>query len=167
MIYKNVTDLIGNTPMLEISPEVHGLKNVNVYAKLEMMNPFGSVKDRTAFGLIRDHLDDIKNNGATVIESSSGNTAKALGVLCSVNNIPLEIYTNRIKVPESRDILRTIGVDVHQLPGRSECPDPDDPDDPIRVIERKIAQKIRTTSTHLSIRISKIQKFMMRIQGRK
>ena len=51
MVYKSIIDLIGNTPLVEISKDIHKIKNVNLYAKLEIYNPFGSVKDRTAYGM--------------------------------------------------------------------------------------------------------------------
>ena len=62
MIVDKITDLIGNTPMLKISSDVHGLPNINLYAKLEMMNPFGSVKDRIAWEMLKDDLGDIVAN---------------------------------------------------------------------------------------------------------
>lgn len=52
MIYQNIVEAIGNTPILKIDPKVHGLKNIELYAKLEYMNPFGSVKDRTAKAIL-------------------------------------------------------------------------------------------------------------------
>ena len=61
MVYKSVIDLIGNTPLVEISKDIHKIKNVNLYAKLEIYNPFGSVKDRTAYAMLKDNLEDIKN----------------------------------------------------------------------------------------------------------
>jgi cysteine synthase len=97
MIVKNITDLIGNTPLLEIDNSIHGLKNINLYAKLELFNPFGSVKDKTAWAMLREHIDEIKNSGQTVIESSSGNTAKAIQMICGINEIPFKIVTNRVR----------------------------------------------------------------------
>ena len=46
MLVKHVNELIGNTPLFEIPPQVHGLKNINLFAKLELLNPFGSVKTK-------------------------------------------------------------------------------------------------------------------------
>ena len=60
MIIEQMTDLIGNTPLLKIPAHITGLKNIELYAKLEMMNPFGSVKDRTAWAMVKDDLDEIK-----------------------------------------------------------------------------------------------------------
>ena len=136
MVYKSVLDLIGNTPLVEISKDIHNLKNVNLYAKLEIYNPFGSVKDRTAYAMLKDHIDEIKKNNMTVIESSSGNTAKALKLLCNINNIDFETVTNRIKIPEVKDILKSFGTNIKELPGLSECPDPNDPNDALKIIAK-------------------------------
>ena len=100
MIYQNIVEAIGNTPILKIDPKVHGLKNIELYAKLEYMNPFGSVKDRTAKALLYDALEDAIKNNKKVIEFSSSNTAKALAVLCSINGLKYKTYSNRIKVSE-------------------------------------------------------------------
>jgi cysteine synthase B len=136
MIIKHIKETIGNTPLLKLDEKVHGLKNVNIYAKLELLNPYGSLKDRVALNI----LDVSKAKGKTVIESSSGNTAKALASLCSLENIKFKTVTNRIKQPEIRQILQVLGTDIEELPGHSECPDPNDPNDPIKVIENEIAK---------------------------
>src|SRR5579871_3079436 len=114
MIVKHVTDLIGNTPMLEIDPSVHGLKNINLYAKLELLNPFGSVKDKTAWNMLRHDLEEIKAKGQTVIEASSGNTAKAIQVICSMHGIPFKIVTNRVRVREVKQVLQLLGTDIEE-----------------------------------------------------
>ena len=99
MLYKSVTELIGNTPLIEISKEITKLKNINVYAKCELYNPFGSLKDRAGYAMLKDEIQKLKENNMTVIESSSGNTAKALQIICSMNGIPFKTVTNRIKIP--------------------------------------------------------------------
>jgi cysteine synthase len=82
MLYKHITELIGNTPTLQISSEVHKIPNVTLYAKLEYYNPFGSVKDRIAWGILKDDIKHIQQTGQTIVEMSSGNT----DVSCSVQN---------------------------------------------------------------------------------
>ena len=134
MIINNITELIGNTPILKIDNKITGLKNINLFVKCELFNPFGSIKDRTAYALIKDEIADLKKNNKIVIESSSGNTAKALQVICSTFDIQFKTITNRIKIPEQKDILKLIGADIEELPGLSECPDPTDPNDPITYI---------------------------------
>ncbi|MGW4770952.1 pyridoxal-phosphate dependent enzyme [Nocardia sp. NPDC004278] len=140
MRYDHITDLIGNTPLLRLDPAVHGLDNVELYAKLESHNPFGSVKDRVAWGMIRDDLDEIRASGQTLIEASSGNTAKALRILGAVHGIGLRAVTNRIKVAEVRDLLQLFGTEIVELPGLSECPDPTTPNDVYSAIEATMAR---------------------------
>ena len=141
MIYKSVTELIGNTPLIEISKDITGLKNVKLYAKCELYNPFGSLKDRAAYEMIREDIEEIKKKGQTVIESSSGNTAKALDVICQMNDIPFITVTNRIKTAEVGKILNICGAEIKELPGMSECPDPTDPNDPTTHIQKMIASE--------------------------
>lgn len=129
MIYNSIEELIGNTPLVRIDPSIHGLKNIDVYAKLEYYNPFGSVKDRVAKGMLEPILDELKEKNKTVVEASSGNTAKALAALCGIHGLKFKTVTNRIKIPEVRAVLQTLDSDIEELPGLSDCPDPLDPND--------------------------------------
>jgi cysteine synthase B len=129
MLYRHITELIGNTPLLRLDPGVHGLDGVELYAKLESANPFGSVKDRVALAMIDGRLDQLRVAGQTLVEASSGNTAKALQVLAGMAGVGVRAYTNRVRVSEVRDLLTLLGTDVHELPGLSECPDPTAPND--------------------------------------
>ncbi len=124
MLYHHITELIGETPLLEIPEHVHGLPNIKLYAKLEYYNPFGSVKDRIAWEMLREDLSSIVDNKQTIIEASSGNTAKALQVLASIYGVPFQALTNRIKVSEVKDILYALGASVEEFSSLSECPDP-------------------------------------------
>ena len=124
MKINNITEFIGNTPILEIDPSITGLKNIKLFCKCEFLNPFGSLKDRAAYYMLKDEIDNLR--GKQVIESSSGNTAKAMTVICAMNNIPFKTITNRIKVPEIKDILKVLGAVIEEMPGLSECPDPND-----------------------------------------
>lgn len=137
MIYNQIEQIIGNTPLLKISEASHGLQHTDVYAKLEYLNPFGSIKDRTAIGLTKDiNFTELNQRSARLIESSSGNTAKALQLIAGRQNNGLVSVTNRVKVPEVDQLLRYIGVDIVMLPGRSECPDPNDDDNALAQIEK-------------------------------
>lgn len=138
MIYDKITDMIGNTPLLRISEDVHGLPNIDLYAKLEMMNPFGSVKDRIAWGMIRDDLPRIRENGQTIYENSSGNTAKALQVIASMNGVSTKLITYLAKVDGVKDIIRVLGAEIEEVLGGSECFDPNDPNDPQFLIEKAV-----------------------------
>lgn len=140
MIYNTVEEMIGNTPLLKIDPKVHGLKNIDLYGKLEYYNPFGSVKDRIAYNMFKPIKDDLITHNKTLIESSSGNTAKALAALCGLHDLKFKAITNRIKYPEVREVLLTMNAEVEELPGLSDCPDPHDPNDAIQY-SRDLANK--------------------------
>jgi len=135
MLVNSITELIGNTPLLKIPSTLHGLPKVQLYVKLEMFNPWGSVKDRTALGMISPHLEELSHK--KILESSSGNTAKALQMIASIHGSSLKTITNRIKVSEARDILQLLGATIEELPGVSNCYDPNDPNDPFVYIERE------------------------------
>ena len=141
MLVKSVSELIGRTPLLLIDPAVHGLKNIKLYAKLEHLNPLGSLKDRAAFNILAGELDALSASGKSVIESSSGNMAKAMAVLCAMKGIPLRVVTNRIAVREVKQILQFLQVDLAEFPSMSSCPDPSDPNNPIAQIEREMAME--------------------------
>ncbi len=133
MIYNHVTELIGNTPLLKIDPKVHKLQNFELYAKLEYYNPFGSLKDRISWEMLKPILEESIRDNKTILESSSGNTAKALATLSGVYGLDFKTITNRIKVPEVRMMLQFLGAQVEELSGFSECPDPNDPSDPTTI----------------------------------
>lgn len=139
MLYKSVLELIGNTPTIEIPKSITKLKNINLYCKCELFNPFGSLKDRAAYNMIKDDLSVISEKNQTVIESSSGNTSKALGIICSMYNIQFQNVTNRIKIEEVRNIFKVLGLSTKELPGLPECPDPTNPNDSIYHIEHIIS----------------------------
>ncbi len=138
MVYKSIFELIGNTPIVEISKETHQLENVDLFCKLEYYNAFGSLKDRMALAMIKEHIIDLQK-GKIVIENSSGNTAKALQIIASVYGTYLKTITNRIKNPEKKMILQFLGAKIEELPGRSQCYDPNDPNDPLVHVEREIS----------------------------
>ncbi|MBI1271679.1 pyridoxal-phosphate dependent enzyme [bacterium] len=138
MKYEKITDLIGNTPLLKIPESVHGLKNIELYGKLEMMNPFGSVKDRVAWGLVKDDIEEIQSKQKTIYENSSGNTAKALQVIASMHGAKTKLITYMAKVDGVKDIVRMLGAEIEEVLGGSECFDPNDPNDPQYLIAKMV-----------------------------
>ncbi|MEU4691555.1 pyridoxal-phosphate dependent enzyme [Actinoplanes sp. NPDC023714] len=138
MRYDDITEAIGNTPLVRIDPDVHGLANIDLYAKMEFLNPFGSVKDRAAWSMVRPLLDDAAGRRDTVVELSSGNTAKALALIAGMYGLPFKSVTNRMKIPEIKDLLLLLGAEIEELPGRSECLDPADTDDPLTRMYRTL-----------------------------
>ncbi|WP_031078251.1 pyridoxal-phosphate dependent enzyme [Streptomyces sp. NRRL WC-3742] len=140
MRYDSITDAIGDTPLVRIDPAVTGLRHIDLYAKLEMLNPFGSVKDRAAWTMTRDALPAAVERGDTIVELSSGNTAKALALIAGMHGLPFKSVTNRMKVPEVKDLLLLLGAEIEELPGRTECLDPTDTDDPLTRIHRMLSE---------------------------
>ena len=109
MYYKNVIDLIGNTPLISLE-ETTGL---NIYAKAEFLNPGGSIKDRIALNMIEQAEKDGKlKPGMTIIEPTSGNTGIGLA-LCGVR----KGYKVIIVMPENmseerKKIIRALGAEL-------------------------------------------------------
>nr|WTB29675.1 pyridoxal-phosphate dependent enzyme [Streptomyces sp. NBC_00830] len=140
MRYDSITEAIGNTPLVRIDPAVHGLRHIDLYAKLEMLNPFGSVKDRPAWHMARPHLEEAAGGDGTVVELSSGNTAKALALLAGMHGLKFKSVTNRMRVPEIKDLLLLLGAEIEELPGQSECLDPTDTDDPLTRFHQALSE---------------------------
>ncbi|MCZ9347924.1 pyridoxal-phosphate dependent enzyme [Streptomyces sp. TRM76130] len=142
MRYDSITEAIGNTPLVRIDPAVHGLRHIDLFAKLEMLNPFGSVKDRPAWHMARPHLEAAVagGGGGTVVELSSGNTAKALALLAGMYGLRFKSVTNRMRVPEIKELLLLLGAEIEELPGQSECLDPTDTDDPLTRFHQALSE---------------------------
>ncbi|MEV7546431.1 pyridoxal-phosphate dependent enzyme [Streptomyces sp. NPDC089915] len=138
MRYDSITEAIGGTPLVRIDPAVHGLRHIDLYAKLEMLNPFGSLKDRAAWNMTRGRLAGAAERGETVVELSSGNTAKALALIAGMHGLPFKSVTNRMRIPEVKELLLLLGAEIEELPGRSECLDPTDEDDPLTLFHRQL-----------------------------
>lgn len=136
MIIERMTDLIGNTPLIKIDPEVTGLKNIDLYGKLEMLNPFGSIKDRTAWAMIKDDLEEIKSKNMTIYENSSGNTAKSLQAIAGMHGIKFRLISALAKVEEQKQVLQIMGAEIEEIAGANDCFDPSDNNDPQYLIER-------------------------------
>jgi len=140
MIVDRMTDLIGHTPLIKIPSHITGLKNIDVYGKLEMMNPYGSVKDRIAWGMIKDDLQDMADKGQTIFENSSGNTAKALCAIAASYGVPFKLVSAMAKIKETKDVLRMLGAEIEEFAAASDCFDPNDPNDPQYLIEKAVRE---------------------------
>ena len=111
---ESVLDLIGNTPLLEIHNIVEGLsENVKIFAKLEGMNPGGSVKDRPAWRMIQEGLRSAKlRPGKTILDSTSGNTGIALALIGSVLHYAVELVMPGNVSAERKQIIHAYGAKV-------------------------------------------------------
>lgn len=119
-IAKNITDLIGNTPLLE-------LKNYNenndirakIVAKLEYFNPGGSVKDRIGFAMIKDAEDrGILNKNSTIIEATSGNTGIALAYIAAAKGYRIILTMPETMSIERRNLLKALGAEIVLTSGK-------------------------------------------------
>lgn len=118
MIYKSSTELIGNTPLLELCriEKSEGLK-ARLIAKVEFFNPGGSVKDRIALGMIEDaERKGLLKPGGTIIEPTSGNTGVGLAWVSAVKG-----YKTILTMPESmslerRNLLKAYGAQLVLTP---------------------------------------------------
>ena len=111
---RDVVQRIGHTPLIELKS--YSTKNVKMYAKLEWHNPFGSVKDRAAYWMIRDAEKKgiLKKDKSIIIEPTSGNTGIALTGIASALGYKVEIVIPDKVSEETKDILRHLGATLHE-----------------------------------------------------
>jgi cysteine synthase len=113
---ENILDLIGNTPIKKLTNVKGGKKSGSIWAKLEYLNPSGSIKDRIALQMIEDAEKEGKlKKGYTITESSSGNTAIALSFVGGVKGYKRIIYLPQGVAEEKIKIIKLYGADVHVI----------------------------------------------------
>ncbi len=110
MSNNKITDLIGNTPLVEIRTErMH--PDVHLFAKLEGQNPGGSVKDRPAYNMINSALKNgIINHNTKLVEATSGNTGIALAMICSSLGINITLIMPASASEERKKVMRAYGA---------------------------------------------------------
>ena len=120
-IAKQLTDLIGGTPLLELSNyEKKKELGAQVVAKLEYFNPLGSVKDRVANAMIEQGIKDGKINQDTVIiEPTSGNTGIGLAFVTASKGLHLILTMPDTMSMERRKIVKALGAEIVLTPGRA------------------------------------------------
>jgi cysteine synthase A len=118
-IAKNLTDLIGNTPLLELSNIEKAFKiNATIIAKLEYFNPARSVKDRIGFAMIESaEKQGIINKDTTLIEPTSGNTGIALAYVAAARGYKLVLVMPETMSLERRNLLLALGAGLVLTPG--------------------------------------------------
>ena len=118
-IAKKLTDLIGNTPLLELS-NFNNKKAVRatIIAKLEYFNPGGSVKDRIALAMIEDaEKQGILKPGSLIIEPTSGNTGVGLALVAAAKGYQLTLTMPETMSIERRNLLKALGANIVLTPG--------------------------------------------------
>jgi len=115
MLYSNILETVGNTPIVKLNKI--GPKDVNIYVKIESFNPMGSVKDRLARNVIEQaELDGTLRPGQTVIEATSGNTGIGLAMVCAQKGYPLVVTMAESFSVERRRMMRFLGAKVVLTP---------------------------------------------------
>ncbi len=115
MIYNNILETIGDTPVVRLNRM--GPDHVDMYVKVESFNPMASVKDRLAFAIINDAEQRGElQPGQTVIEATSGNTGIALAMVCAAKGYPfVAVMADSFSV-ERRQVMRGLGAKVVLTP---------------------------------------------------
>jgi len=121
--YENILEGIGNTPLIKLNRISKGLK-ADIFAKLEFMNPMGSVKDRIAKYMIEKAEKEGRiKPGDTVIDNSSGNTALALAMVCALKGYRVKMVVRDNLSSEKIKFLKAFNVELvmvdHTLPPES------------------------------------------------
>jgi cysteine synthase len=114
-IFQNITETIGNTPVIRLHRVAPA--HVNLYVKAESFNPAGSVKDRLALGVIEaaEKSGELKP-GQTVVEATSGNTGIGLAMVCAQRGYPLVVTMSESFSVERRKLMRFLGAKVVLTP---------------------------------------------------
>jgi cysteine synthase B len=109
-----VVDKIGNTPLIELKH--FSTDKIKIFAKLEWFNPFGSVKDRAAYWMIKDAEEKkiLKKDKSIIIEPTSGNTGIALTGIASNLGYKVEIVIPEKVSEETKNILKKLGATLHE-----------------------------------------------------
>lgn len=118
-IYKSITELIGNTPLLEtVNYNNESAISGKILAKLEYFNPGGSVKDRIGYAMIKDAEDKgLVNKDTVIVEPTSGNTGIALAFVAAAKGYKLILTMPETMSIERRSLLAALGAELVLTPG--------------------------------------------------
>lgn len=115
MLVKNIYQTIGNTPLLQLN--IQAPNHVNIYAKLEMFNPGGSVKDRLGVNLIESGIENGKIvEGTTIIEPTAGNTGIGVALAAQKHNLPVKLVVPERFSQEKQILMKALGAEIIHTP---------------------------------------------------
>ena len=115
-LIQGFTEAIGNTPLIRMN-RLSEITQCEILGKAEFLNPGGSVKDRAALWMIKDHEEQgTLEPGGVVIEGTAGNTGIGLAHVCNARGYSCIIYMPDNQSPEKVDILKCLGAEVRQVP---------------------------------------------------
>ena len=138
MIKSDIIELIGNTPLIKLKypSEMTGCE---IYGKAEFLNPGGSIKDRTALGIIEDAENKklLEPNGI-VVEGTFGNTGIGLTMVNNAKGYKTVIVMPNITAPSKRDILRNMGAELHLVD-----PAPFSEEGNYQKVSKRLAEKLK------------------------
>lgn len=115
MLIKNIYQAIGNTPLLKLN--IKTPNQVNIYAKLEMFNPGGSVKDRLGMNLIEKGLKKGQiTTGTTIIEPTAGNTGIGVALAAQQYHLPVKLVVPEKFSQEKQILMQALGAEIIHTP---------------------------------------------------
>ena len=119
MIYESIKDLVGNTPLVHLNNvEAEYDLDCQIYGKLEKQNPAGSVKDRPVLNMLENYIANGKSlKGATIIESTSGNTGIALASLSHYYKYKAVIVMPKSVSTQRRELIKAFGAELVLVDG--------------------------------------------------
>lgn len=124
-VFDRISDAVGWTPLVRLNRSVEDL-DCEVFAKLEFLNPMGSVKDRIARYMVEKALESGEiGKGGTVLECSSGNTAMGLAMMAELEGLKCTMVVRQRTSKEKLDCLRAMGVDLVLVDGHLPAEDPE------------------------------------------
>jgi len=161
-IAKSLTDLIGNTPLLELSN--YNKKNhldATIIAKLEYFNPAGSIKDRIGFAMIdAAEKQGLLNEDSVIIEPTSGNTGIALAFVAAAKGYRLIIALPETFSIERRNLLKALGAELVLTPGSEGMKEPSKG-------QLNLQLPLRTRFYRSSLKILQIRRFTEKLRQKR